>query len=69
MPKKVIAVRGMSCGHCKSSIESALQKIGVQAQVNLELGQIELEDVWGNGDLSKIVEVIREEGYEPLVSN
>lgn len=42
MSQEILNVEGMSCGHCKSAVESALNNIdGVtSADVNLENGQV-----------------------------
>lgn len=38
--KKIITIKGMSCSHCKSRVEKALEQLdGVSAKVNLSKGQ------------------------------
>lgn len=45
MSQEILNVEGMSCGHCKSAVESALNNIdGVtSADVNLENGQVSVQ--------------------------
>lgn len=45
MSQEILNVEGMSCGHCKSAVESALNNIdGVtSAEVNLENGQVSVQ--------------------------
>lgn len=60
-------VSGMSCGHCKTAVENALQKIsGVQTvQVNLEQGKALIEGK--NLDVIQLIAAVIEEGYSAQV--
>ncbi|RDW18256.1 copper-binding protein [Oceanobacillus arenosus] len=64
--EKTLNVQGMSCNHCKMSVEGALQKLaGVSAaEVNLEAGSVAVtfDDSKVNVDTMK--EVIEEQGYD-----
>jgi len=65
--KKIMDIKGMSCEHCKATVEKALKSIdGVsQAVVDLKAGnaEITLSKPVSDETLQKIV---RDAGYEPL---
>jgi len=66
MKNSVIKVEGMSCGHCKKSIESALlEKQGIEsAEVTLAekiVSVVYNEDIV---KLSEIKEIIEDKGFE-----
>ena len=44
MNKKTLTVEGMSCGHCKNAVETALKEVaGVkEAEVDLDNNQVEV---------------------------
>lgn len=58
-----LKVEGMSCGHCKTSVEKALKSVaGVeQVEVFLQEGRAVVK---GNAPLEKLVEAVQEEGYQ-----
>ncbi|MDE3095268.1 MAG: heavy-metal-associated domain-containing protein [Chloroflexota bacterium] len=63
----VFDVRGMTCDHCVHAVtEAALGVPGVTAaQVDLATNSAKVE---GDGfDVAKIIEAIKEEGYEAAV--
>lgn len=62
-----LKVEGMSCGHCKASVEKALKSVpGVEkVEVFLQEGRATVE---GNAPVDQLIEVVREEGYEARVS-
>lgn len=64
--EKTLNVQGMSCGHCKSSVEGALNKLdGVSAaEVNLEAGKVDVtfDDSKVNVDAMK--DAIEDQGYD-----
>jgi copper chaperone len=68
MQRQIYRVKGMSCGHCKQAVESALQDVpGVRsALANVETGEVVVES-----DTPVAVDVIRsaieEAGYEFVV--
>lgn len=68
MHSQIYRVKGMSCGHCKQAVESALQDVpGVRsALANVETGEVVVES-----DTPVAVDVIRaaieEAGYEFVV--
>ena len=55
-------VEGMSCGHCKTSVEKALKSVtGVEkVQVFLQDGRAVVE---GTAPVDKLIEAVEEEGY------
>lgn len=61
----VLKIEGMTCGHCKSSVEKALLKVpGVtQAEVNLAHKQAV---VIGTADRSSLAKAVDEAGYRVI---
>lgn len=57
-----LTVMGMSCGHCKTSVEKALKSVpGVeQVEVNLAEGTAK---VVGKAPIEKLIAAVEEEGY------
>lgn len=66
MAKTVIDVEGMTCGHCKSSVEGALNNLeGVStAAVNLEDNNVTVEYNDTVVDRGKMTEAIEDQGYD-----
>lgn len=66
MAKTVIDVAGMTCGHCKSSVEGALNNLdGVStANVNLEDKNVTVEYNDTIVDRGKMTEAIEDQGYD-----
>ena len=64
MEKEVLKVNGMSCTHCKKSIENALKEIGVSGTVNLEAKNVAVEYDKQKVSLKKIISEIEDQGYE-----
>lgn len=64
---QVFQITGMSCGHCKSAVQSAIQATqGVTAaQVDLNAGKAIVEGQFAD---QSIVEAVEEAGYEAIVS-
>lgn len=67
MLKEEFSVAGMSCGHCKMSVEKALKAIGVEeVTVELEAGKV----IVGYNDASitreMIIDTIEDAGYSVL---
>lgn len=61
-----IKVEGMSCNHCKSAVEKAIQEVlGVEGvDVSLDEG---FAVVRGNPDPEELVEAVKEAGYAAKV--
>jgi copper chaperone len=57
-----LKVEGMSCNHCKASVEKALKSVaGVEnAEVNLQEGKAK---VYGSANVEQLVAAVQEEGY------
>jgi copper chaperone CopZ len=62
----IFDVKGMTCDHCVHSVTEAAQGVaGVKAaKVDLAAGKAEVE---GDFDEAKVIEAIKEEGYEAAV--
>lgn len=59
MSKKRIIIEGMSCSHCSSRIENALNSLaGVKAKVNLKkkFADVKAEDTVSNELLRTVIE-------------
>ncbi len=64
--EQTLNVQGMTCGHCKMSVENALKDLeGVQtAEVNLDAGNVAVtyDEAKVNQDAMK--EAIEDQGYD-----
>lgn len=65
MAKETIKVNGMTCGHCKASVEGALTKVaGVsEATVSLENKEVVVEFEEGKVSLEQLKEEIEDIGF------
>ncbi|WP_077596151.1 copper chaperone CopZ [Oceanobacillus kimchii] len=63
---KTLNVQGMTCGHCKMSVEGALKKLdGVSAaEVNLDAGKVEVAFDESKVNVDDMKEAIEEQGYD-----
>jgi copper chaperone len=61
-----LKIEGMSCNHCKATVEKALRSVPgvVRAEVSLEQGRATVE---GEAPVERLLEAVREEGYEAEV--
>lgn len=66
MQTKTLDVRGMTCGHCKMSVEGALNKLdGVSAvEVDLNSGKVEVTYDESKVSLANMKEAVEEQGYD-----
>lgn len=64
--KEVIQVEGMTCGHCKSSVEGALKKLDgvVSAEVNLGANNVTVEYDETKVTLDQLKEEIEGVGFD-----
>jgi len=62
--KRVIKVNGMSCSHCKQSIENGLKEIGVDSKVNLEEKDVTVIFDPAKIQTEQIIQTIEELDYE-----
>lgn len=66
MPKKELKVEGMSCGHCRAAVETALKTLdGVNdVEVQLETGKVIVDYDEGAAAEHELAEAIKNAGYE-----
>lgn len=62
--EKVLRVDGMTCGHCKASVEGTVSKLEGVESVSVDLDSKEVKVVGENLDLEKIKEAIEEIGFD-----
>lgn len=64
--EKTLNVQGMSCGHCKMSVEGALKKLdGVSAaEVNLDDAKVDVTFDESKVTVDAMKEAIEEQGYD-----
>ena len=63
----VLKIEGMTCGHCKSSVEKALLKVPGVTQAEVDLAHKQAV-VIGTADRSSLAKAIDEAGYR-VISN
>ena len=63
-----IKVNGMTCGHCKKAVESALNKLnGVSlVEVHLDKGEVKVEFDESKSTLNHLQDAIEEQGYDVI---
>ncbi|MFC3419348.1 copper chaperone CopZ [Salinicoccus hispanicus] len=66
MENQIIKVEGMTCGHCKSSVEGALNKLdGVDsATVSLEDNQVAVQYDASKVSNDALNDAIEDQGYD-----
>ncbi|QJC52675.1 copper chaperone CopZ [Paenibacillus albicereus] len=64
MKTETLQVKGMSCGHCVNSVESAVKEAGGAAKVDLSAGKVTVEYDEAKLSLQSIKEAIEEQGYD-----
>lgn len=64
----IIKVNGMTCGHCKQAVESALNKLnGVSlVEVHLDKGEVKVGFDEGKLTLNHLQDAIEEQGYDVI---
>lgn len=64
--KETLNVQGMTCSHCKMSVENALNKLdGVTAaEVNLDAGQVDVTFDESKVNVAAMKEAIEDQGYD-----
>lgn len=64
--EKTLNVQGMTCGHCKKSVEGALKKLdGVSAaEVDLEAGKVSVTFNESKVNVDAMKEAIEDQGYD-----
>nr|WP_282433819.1 heavy metal-associated domain-containing protein [Desulfosporosinus sp. I2] len=61
----VLKIEGMTCGHCKSSVEKALLKVPGVTQAEVDLAHKQAV-VIGTADRSSLAKAIDEAGYRVI---
>ncbi len=66
--EKILKVQGMTCGHCKMSVENALNELdGVStAKVDLDAGKVEVNYDEAKVSLENMQEAIEDQGYDVI---
>ncbi|MBI4182387.1 MAG: heavy-metal-associated domain-containing protein [Proteobacteria bacterium] len=63
-----LKVKGMTCGHCEMAVEQAIAKVpGVARVVEVSRGRGRAL-VEGTPDPAKLVEAVRDEGYDAEIA-
>jgi uncharacterized membrane protein YraQ (UPF0718 family)/copper chaperone CopZ len=65
METKTIKVEGMTCNHCKSNVETNLQKLSFVESANVNLNEKTVTLRGDNIELGKIKDTIKSLGYNP----
>ncbi|UJL47128.1 copper chaperone CopZ [Virgibacillus sp. NKC19-16] len=66
MEQKTLDVQGMTCGHCKMSVEGALNELdGVSAaEVNLKSGKVDVTFDESKVNVETLKEAVEDQGYD-----
>jgi copper chaperone len=64
MATATLQVQGMSCGHCVSSVEGAVRKLGAEATVDLAKGKVTVAYDEKKIPLQDIRQAIEDQGYD-----
>jgi len=66
MQTRALDVKGMTCGHCKMSVEGALKGLdGVSAvEVDLKAGKVEVTFDESKVTLENVKETVEDQGYD-----
>jgi len=66
MQNQTLEVTGMTCGHCKMSVEGALKELdGVtNSEVNLETGKVEVTYDESKVSVDTMKDAVEEQGYD-----
>lgn len=57
-------VEGMSCGHCKASVEKAVAELQAKAEVSLEQKQVTITYDESKTSQEALREAIEDQGYD-----
>jgi copper chaperone len=66
MQNVTLKVEGMSCGHCVSSVEGALTKLGATCKVDLTNKSVFIEYDEAKLTLKSLEDVIEDQGYDVI---
>lgn len=64
MQQATLKVEGMSCGHCVSSVQGALEKLGAKGKVDLQAKTVDVEYDAARVSMDQIKEAIEDQGYD-----
>lgn len=66
MQTKTLDVKGMTCGHCKMSVEGALNKLDGVSAVEVDLNSGKVEVTYDESKLSSenMKEAVEDQGYD-----
>ncbi|WP_338553054.1 copper ion binding protein [Paenibacillus sp. KS-LC4] len=64
MESVTLKVEGMSCGHCVSTVEKAINEAGASGKVDLAAGQVAVEFDTAKVSLASIKEAIENTGFD-----
>jgi Cu+-exporting ATPase len=64
----VVKVEGMSCNHCKMSVEKAALSVDnvERAEVNLDKAELSLQFAPGHNEIVAVKKAVAEAGYQPV---
>lgn len=60
-----LKIGGMSCGHCVSAVKKSLERLSGVSVENVDVGSARLSYDSELIDRERIVEAVREAGYQP----
>lgn len=64
MTQAVLKVEGMSCGHCVSAVEKALEQAGASGKVDLAGKKVAIEYDESRISLEALIAAIEDQGYD-----
>ncbi|UHA73853.1 cation transporter [Paenibacillus sp. 481] len=64
MTTVTLKVEGMTCGHCKASVEKAVAGVGAEAQVDLASKQVTVQYDAATTNEQAIRTAIEDQGYD-----
>ncbi len=62
-PQQELLITGMTCGHCRQAVESAIRDVPGVTEVHVDLDQGRAT-VQGRADLKSLLGAVEEAGYE-----
>lgn len=62
-----LAINGMTCDHCVNAVTSALRSVPGVADATVSLAEKSARITGESLDAKKLIEAVREEGYEASV--
>ncbi|MCW7493509.1 cation transporter [Leptospira sp. 2 VSF19] len=56
-------VEGMTCGHCKKTVEKVFAEFGTEATANLDDKSVTVKEILTDAELNKLRDRLSEDGY------